>query len=466
MRNILSILSTFCLVIVLVVGGSPALQAQKIAIPPYTKEVLDNGLTVLLMEHHKLPLIELRMTIKGGTSYDPEGYEGLANLTVSLLRKGTATRTANQISDEIDFIGGTLNASAGLDYFTIISEVLKKDADKGFSLFSDILLHPAFAQEEIERERSQKLAAIEQYKENPGMVASTYFYKAIYGSHPYGRQSFGTATSLKKITRDDIERFYKQVFLPNASILTVVGDFDAKEMLRKVKSMFSGWVKGTPKAIRLEKPLPLKGRKVVILNKVDATQTQVRIGNIGVERRNPDYFAITVANTILGGGFTSRLTEEIRVKRSLTYGIGSAFPANLEGGTYVVSTFTKNSTTREIIDAALSEVKTFCNGGATGEELHKAQNYVAGAFSRSLQAPEALAAQISDVEFYQFPLDYLESYIEKLKAVTLEDVGRVAKKYFLYDDVLIVVLTPAKETRASLEALGNVEEQEFQNAIN
>jgi zinc protease len=460
-----TVLTAICLTLVLSIVGVASLNAQKIEIPHHKKEVLDNGLTVLLMEYHKLPLIELRMTTKGGTSYDPTGYDGLASLTAGLLRKGTTTRTATQISEEIDFIGGTLSASTGSDYFVVTSEVLKKDFDKGFSVFSDILLHPAFAQEEIERERSQRLATIEQYKENPGTVASIYFNKVVYGSHPYGRQSIGTVASLKKITGDDIEKFYKEVFLPNTSILTVVGDFDTKEMLAKVKSMFNSWVKETPKSVKIEKPVVFKGRKVFILNKSDATQTQVRIGNIGVERKNPDYFAITAANTILGGGFTSRLTEEIRVRRSLTYGVSSSFPSNLEGGTYLISTFTKNQTAREIIDVALNEVKKFRESGATQQELLKAQNYIAGGFSRGLQAPEALAAQISDVEFYQFPGDYLQTYIQKLKAVTSDDVKRIANKYLPYDDIIVVVLTPAKETRASLDSLGKVEEQEFQNAI-
>jgi len=447
-----------------VMGGSTA-RGQKIQIPPYTREVLENGLVVLLMEYHKLPLIQLRMTIRGGTSYDPDGYEGLANLTASLLRKGTATRSATQIAEEIDFIGGTLNASASLDYFTVTSEVLKKDLDKGFDLFSDIILHPAFSLEEIERERSQKLAAIEQLKESPGTVASTYFNKVIYGSHPYGRQAFGTIASLKKITRGDIEKFHQEVFIPNNAILAVVGDLDSREMLEKVKKYFGAWPRKTPRAVKLNKPGMFKGRKVWILNKVDATQTQVRIGNIGVERRHPDYFAITVANAVFGGGFTSRLTEEIRVRRSLTYGIGSSFPSYLAGGTYVISTFTKNPTTREIIDATLKEVKKFRDGGPTKEELQKAQNYIAGGFSRNLQTPEALAAQISEVEFYQLPRDYLQTYIENLKAVTLEEAKQAAKKYFHHDDVIIVVLTPAKETRPSLETLGKVEQQEFQNAI-
>ncbi len=450
--------------VVLVVGTSTT-QAQRIQIPSYTREILDNGLVVLLMEYHKLPLVQLRMTIKGGTSYDPSGYEGLGTLTASLLRKGTATRTATQISDEIDFIGGTLAAGATLDYFTVTSEVLKKDVDKGFDLFSDIILHPAFSPEEIERERSQKLAGIEQLKENPGAVASVYFNKVIYGSHPYSRQSFGTVASLKKITREDIEKFYNEVFIPNNSILAVVGDLDTKEMLEKVKQHFASWPKKTPREGKLNKPQMFKGRKVWVLNKADATQTQIRIGNIGVERRHPDYFAITVANGVFGGGFTSRLTEEIRVRRSLTYGIGSSFPSNLAGGSYVISTFTKNATTREIIDAALEEVKKFRDSGPTEEELQKAQNYIAGGFSRSLQTPEALAAQISDVEFYRLPPDYLETYLEKLKAVTLPEAKRVVKKYFHHDDVMIVVLTPAKETRASLQTLGEVEQREFQDAI-
>ena len=455
---------TLCLLSLAI--GSPLLFAQKIEVPPYKKETLENGLTVLLMEYHKLPLIEVRLTVKGGASYDPKGSEGLASLTAGLLRKGTATKSATQISDAIDFIGGSLNASAGADYFTITSEVLKKDLEKGFELFADVVLHPAFAQDELERERSQRIATIAQSKENPSSIASICFNKTVYGAHPYGNSTIGTSESLKKITRADVQTFYKELFLPNASILTIVGDFDTGPMLDRIKNAFGNWERGTPRSMAFEKPAMHKGRKMVIVNKSDVTQTQIRIGNIGVNRKNPDFFAITVANSILGNGFTSRLTEEIRVKRSLTYGVSSQFPANLETGMYLISTFTKNQTTREVIDIALAEVKKFRDEGATAEELSKAQNYLAGGFARSLQAPEALAAQISDMEFFNQASDYLTTYIQKLKAVTLDDVKRVAQKYFLYDDLVMLVVTPAKDVQPKLESLGKVEVMDFQNVIN
>ena len=217
-------------------------------------------------------------------------------------------------------------------------------------------------------------------------------------------------------------------------------------MLEKVKQVFSGWQKGTPRTAPPSIPTQLKGRKVVVVSKPDVTQTQIRIGNVGIDVKNPDWFAVQVANSILGNGFTSRLVEEIRVKRSLSYGARSAFPAYERGGMYLISTFTKNPTTRETIDVALEEVRKYREKGATKEELLKAQNYLAGDFARDLQAPENLASNLSEMIFYGFPNDHLETYVQRLKSVTLDDIKRVVQRYFLLDDIIIMVVTNPKET--------------------
>ncbi len=439
--------------------------AQKIQLPATARHTLENGLTVILMEYRKVPVVDFRLIVRGGSVLDPPELEGVASIATSLMREGTETRSSTDIANAIDFIGGSLSVAAGADYCAANSEVLKKDVTTGLDLFTDVILHPSFPEEEIERERKQRLANLEALKEDPSSVASITFSKNVYGSHPYGRQSVGTRSSLDDVTRKDLVDFYRKIFVPNNAVLVVVGDFVSSEMLAKITAAFGGWKKGEKPEIAVTPPVRLQGRKVVLVNKSDATQTQMVFGNIGIDIKNPDYFAIQVANTIFGGGFTSRLVDELRVKRSLTYGAYSGFSSSLWGGSYSIATFTKNTTIDETINVVLDELKKFRAKGATAEELKKGQNYIAGTFSRSLQSPEALAARLTDIELYGFPKDHLETYIQRLKAVTLDDVQRVAQKYFLLDDILIVLVTPSEETSPKVQKYGPVTVVDLENAI-
>jgi zinc protease len=439
--------------------------SQKIQLPPATRHTLDNGLTVILMEYKKVPVVHFRMVVQGGSVLDPTGFEGVAGMATSIMREGTETRSATDIAEAIDFIGGSLSVAAGADYCAASAEVLKNNVATGLDLFSDVILHPSFPEGEIDRERKQRLANLEGLKEEPSSIASIVFSKNAYGTHPYGRQSFGTKASLDAIERHDLVGFYQKIFIANNATLVVVGDFVSAEMLEKIKAAFGDWKKGEKLDINVPQPTKLEGRKVVLVNKSDATQTQMVFGNTGIDIKNPDYFAIQVANTIFGGGFTSRLVDELRVKRSLTYSAGSGFSASMYGGTYSISTFTKNATATDMIDAVLNEIKKYRAKGASAEELKKGQNYIAGSFARSLQSPEALASRLTNIEIYGFPKNHLETYIQKLRAVTLDDVQRVAQKYFLLDDLLIVLVTPAQETSPKVQKYGSTNVVELDDAI-
>ncbi len=434
-------------------------------IPPSTSVTLDNGLKVVMMEYHRLPIVEMRLTIGGGTSLDPDSLTGLAGMTAELLRQGTATRTATQIAEQVDFIGATLGTGADDDFFSISTEFLTKDMETGLGLFADVVLNPTFPREEIDRSRSQRLAGLEQAKENPRAIAAVAFAKAVYGNHPYGRQSDGTAASLPRITRDALTAFYRSTFLPNNSLLVAVGDFRPEDMLARIKGAFGGWKPGAMPALPSAKPEFHTGRRVVVVDKPDATQTQIRIGNTGIGILNPDRIAITVANTILGGGFTSRLVDRIRVKNSLTYNIGSSFSAGRIGGSYLISTFTKNQTVRKTIDLTLAEVKKIRDDGVTAEELSKAKNYIAGSYARSLQAPDDLAERLSMSIFYGFPDDYLRTYVSRVNSVTSDDVLRVLRKYFEYDNLVFVLVTNPGETKSQLDGLGPITEITLEKAI-
>ena len=439
--------------------------AQKINLPPPTRHTLENGLTVILMEYRKVPVVDFRLVVRGGSVLDPPGLEGVASVATSVMREGTETRSASDIANAIDFVGGSLSVAAGADYCAANSEVLKKDVATGLELFADVILHPTFPEDEVELERKQRLANLEALKEDPSSLASIAFTRTVYGSHPYGHQSFGTKASLDNFERKDLVDFYRKVFVPDNAVLVVVGDFVSPDMLAMITGAFGGWKKGEKPDISFPAPSKVQGRKIILVNKPDATQTQIVFGNIGIDIKNPDYFAVQIANTIFGGGFTSRLVDELRVKRSLTYGAYSGFSSSMWGGSYSIATFTKNETTGQTIEVVLDELKKYRLKGATAEELRKAQNYVAGSFARSLQTPEALAARLTDIELYGFPKDHWETYIQKLKAVSLGDVQRVVQKYFLLDDLVMVLVTPASETESKVQQYGSVKAVELENAI-
>jgi predicted Zn-dependent peptidase len=442
-----------------------AAHAQKIRLPATSRHTLDNGLTVLLMEYRKVPMVHFRMVVRGGSILDSSGFEGVAEMTAGLMREGTETRTATDIANAIDFVGGSLSVSAGADYCAAVCEVLSKDAGIGLELFADVIMRPSFPREEIDRDRKQRLAALEAVKEEPRSIASIAFRKNIYGSHPYGMQSGGTRSSLDLIDRHHLVAFHTRVFTPVNAVLVVVGDFASAEMSQKIKNAFGSWERSTAPEIGVSLPARVAGRNVVVVNKSDATQTQMLFGNTGIDIKSPDYVAVIVANTIFGSGFTSRLVEELRVKRSLTYGANSSFSANLHGGSYTIATFTKNETVNETIDVVLAEIGKYRAKGATADELNKAQNYIAGSFARSLQSPGALASRLTDIELYGFRRDHLETYIQRLRAITLADVQRVAQKYFLLDDLVIVLVAPGEETSKHVQKYGATTLVELENVI-
>lgn len=432
------------------------LHAQRINVPPVGRHTLENGLTILLMEYRKVPLIHVRLMVRGGSAADPAGLDGVAAVATSVMREGTETRSATDIARAIDQLGGSLGVSAGLDYCVASAEVLSKDAGTCLELLSDVVLHPSFPEEELERERAQLLASLDGLKEEPGAVASMVFTRTVFDEHPYGRQYQGTRESLNRMRRKDLQSFHRSTFVPNGAVLAVVGDFAADTMLVRLRTVFGGWKRGDTAATPLPAPARITGRKVVLVDKPDATQVQIRVGNTSIDVRSPDAITAMVANTVLGGGFTSRLVEELRVKRSLTYGAGSGFSTALYGGSFSASTFTKNESAAEAVDVLLGELRKYREKGATQEELQRSQNYLAGSFARSLQSPGALAGRITDVEFYRFPADHLMTYIERLRKVSRADVQRIAASEVPAEDLLLVLLGPASTLRTVAEAYGPV----------
>ena len=297
--------------------------SAKLKLPPYQKTKLPNGLTILLMEKHNLPLVSFSMDVKSGSTSDPAGQEGTASLAAALLRKGTKTRSAEQFSNDLDFIGGSFNAGASTDFTFISAEFMKKDLAKGLDLLSDPILNPTFPPDEFTKLVAQRKDGIRAAKDQAQGVLGTYFNAYLMGGHPYARPTNGDELSLAQITRDAVAKFYATYYKPGNAILSVVGDFDSAEMEKALATQFGGWANATVPAVQLSAATPAQGKRLLLVDKPDSTQTYFRIGNLGIARTSPDRVYVNVVNTLFGGRFTSMINSALRIQSGLTYGANS-----------------------------------------------------------------------------------------------------------------------------------------------
>ena len=448
--------------LLLISPGGKISFGQEIKLPEIKKEILDNGLKVIVIEHHELPVVAFRLILKSGSTYDPSGKAGLADLTAGLLRKGTQTKDATKISEEIDFVGGTLGAGADWDATFATCRVLNKYFDTGLGLLADIILNPTFKEDEIERLRRQIIAGIMQQKDDDSSVAEENFRKFVFGEHPYGRPREGTEESVSGIKREDIISFHKTYYAPNNAILAVVGDVKTSEVLKKVKSKFGSWEKRELATPNLAQPPQIKGRQILLVDKPDLTQSYIAIGHFGIDRKSLDYFPVRVMNYILGGGgFASRLTDEVRAKRGLTYGIYSNFDSYRLKGAFGVSTFTRVDSTLGAIQAILDQLKKIRTEKVSDKELSETKSFYSGYYPLQFETPEQIATQILNVELYDLGEDYIMNFRKNISAVTADDILRVAQEYLDPDNIKLVVVSKADQVKTGLESLGQVEVTSF-----
>jgi zinc protease len=393
------------------------------------KFVSANGMTVLVLEQHFLPIVEIHALIKTGSAQDPPDKAGLANLVASLLDEGTTTRSSRQLAEQIDFVGGSLEVKASEDFTTASARVLKKDADLGFTLLADILQRPAFHKQEFERIKAQILGEMASDNDDPGHVAMKAFNQLVFHGHPYRWPLQGTEESLARITHADVTGFYAKEYVPAQVILAVVGDVTAEQVTSLVHTHFGAWKKPLPPARGVKKASPVD-RKTVQLIEKDLTQSNVILGHGGISRTNPDFYAVTVMNHILGaGGFSSRLMDSIRDKQGLVYGIMSHFDARLMPGSFWVNFQTRTEATNQAIQSVLAEIKNIRESPVSDQELSEAKSFLIGSFPLRLDSTAKLAHVLAQVEFYGLGFEYFSQYPKWIERVTKEDVQRVAKQY-------------------------------------
>jgi len=404
---------------------------------------LQNGMKIIFMEIHNLPIIKVNVGLRGGTFWEKGESVGSAAITMQLMDQGTKTRSALQIAKSLDFVGASLSASAGKDFSTITLSTLSKDIDLGLDILSDVMLHPSFPQKEVERLKKETISMIEKKKEDPSSVASEIFSRTVYSLPNYKRPLEGYTQSVEKIKRNDVIAYYKKAFRPNLTTIVVVGDIKEDVLREKVQKLFGGWQGSdvhmpelfkendyTPKNIKIEK---------------DLTQTTMFIGHPGIKRENPDYYAVYVMNYIMGGGgFSSRMMQNIRDNHGLVYTIYSYFSSKYYGGAFFIFAQTKNKTKEKALKLIKEEINEMKNNGVSEPEIRDAKSYIIGSFPLKLDTMSKIASYLTYIEQYHLGLDYFETFPKRVKKVTVEDIKRVAKKY-LKPENMSTVLVGGKE---------------------
>ncbi len=429
--------ATIAAAVLLAAGAAPA------AGPNQTlgdRQQLPNGLVWIFSPQAGLPLVTVQLLIKAGSLHEPGAKAGLANLTAQLLQSGTKKRSAAQIAQEVDFLGAHLKAAGGEDYSTLSLTLLKKDLSPGLDLFQDVLLNPAFLPEEVQRKVSQIKASLKSDEDEPSIVASRAFAKSLFGAFPYGRPVRGTPEGLAAITPKDLAEFHQRYYRPNNAILVVAGDLTAAEASQWVNKIFASWPAAPPPELKLPPIPPLNDRRLVVLDK-DLTQANIILGNLGLARSNPDFYACQVMNYILGGGgFASRLMDNIREKRGLAYSVSSNFAPGLEPGPFAVTLETKNASAAEAVTQVLAEIERLKTSMVTPEELADAKSYLIGSFPRKMDSLDKRAGLMGYVELYGLGQDYPWKYPELIQGLTTADIQKVAQKYLHPDKYLLVVV--------------------------
>jgi len=434
-------------------GPPRPLPAREIRFPPYEVQTLANGLQVVVVLHHEQPLVDLRLLVGAGAAADPTDKLGLAHLEAALLDQGTATKSAQELADAIDFIGGSMGTGAGTDLTFLHVVVMKDSFETGMRMLSDVARHPGFEPAEIDRQRQQMLSGLRVSLEDPEYVANSVFDRLVYGFHPYGLPETGTPETIGSITRADLAAFHDRYFVPNNAILAIVGDITADEAINTAKKVFGDWEKRDLPPQKFIAP-PDPTRRVVVVNKPDAVQTEVRVGHLGIPRKHPDYMAVDLAIRILGGEGSNRLHQVLRTQRGLTYGAQANMYTLKDSGDFEAETNTRSEATGEVLRLIVDEFWRIQRERVNEVELADAKAYLTGSFPLTIETPESIAMQVVNLLFYGLPLEQLQNFRDRVNAVTVDDIQRVARALLRPDRLSVVLVGNAKAFASQLAGVG------------
>lgn len=426
------------------------------ALPSIQKTKLKNGLDVWFVKQTELPIVSMNLVVKSGSTNDPAGKSGLASVTASLMDTGTKTRSAVEIANETQSIGANLNTGSGWDSSTVSIQTLTKNVDKALEIFADVALNPTFPQDEFVKYQRRTLTGLLQRKDNPNAIANVAYDKVLYGAdHPYGISI--NEASVKSMTREDAERFYETYFRPNNATLIVVGNVEMKSLVGKLEAAFAGWKAGDIPAANVGSAPERKGTAIYLVDKPGAAQSVISIGQVGVSRDNPDYFALQVMNSILGGQFSARVNMNLREDKGYTYGARTGFSYRKGAGPFTAGADVQTAVTKESVQEFLKELNGIRGSvPVTESELEYNKQSLIRRFPAGFETTNQIAGQLSNVVIYGLPDSYFNDFIGKIKAVSLEDVNRVANKYLSPDKMAIVIVGDRKVIEPRLKEISGI----------
>ena len=421
--------------------------------PKAATRTLPNGLRVFVVTDHRQPSIAVRLVMmSAGTIHDPSGMPGIAQMTAAMLTQGTTTRSAQQFAQAIDSVGGHISASADDDDSSASLSIVSSDADFGMRLLSDAVLHPAFSDQELGRQRQQALSGLQVEYSDAGYLASAVFDRSVYGASPYGMPGEGTPDSVKKIQRDDLVKFHGSSYAPNAALMAFAGDITPERAFALAEKYFGSWEKKDIPTEEPSAPAALSGLHFIVVDKPDAVQTQIRVGKLGIRRDSADYLPLLVTNRVFGGGYNSRLNTEVRIKKGLTYGASSGFDANRFAGSFDAGTSTRTEATVEATKLIVDLIAKMSTGDVTPAELKFAQEYLSGVYPIQSETAAQVAGRILTVAEFGLPADYNDTYQQKILGVDEATVREMASRYFNPQDLDIVLVGNASKFLDGLKA--------------
>lgn len=424
-----------------------------LSLPPIHDQRLSNGLRVLLMEKHEVPVVGIAVMVRAGSGNDPADRIGLASVVADMMDEGAGSRNALELADAVDVLGAQLRTSAsthamGASLYTAVARL-----DDALPLLADVVLRPTFPADELERKRASRLTSLLQAYDEPRIVASVLFNRTLYGArHPYGYPAVGDEASIRAVSVADLTRFHDTYFTASNATIIVVGDVTPAALLPKLEAAFGKWAAGNPPKLVLPAARQVARREVLLVDKPGAPQSEIRIGRIGAARQTEDYYAIVVMNTILGGSFTSRLNQNLREDKGYTYGASSSFAFRLDPGPFLASSAVQT----EVTDKALAEFFKEFDGirrPIPVEDVTRAENYEALGYPGGFQSVDDIAGNIAELVQYGLPLDYFNHYVARILGVTPIQVEAAARRYVDPSTMVVVVVGDRAKIEAGVRAL-------------
>ncbi len=432
--------------------AASALLAQ-VRLPQYTKQTLPNGATVILLRKPDVPLVSVRAVFRGGAEAEPADLAGISSITSELMRRGTQSRTSEQIALQLDSIGAELRLASNRQMAFVATEFMARTSDKALAIFEDVLMNPIFPESEVKKVLAQSTDQVRSLKDNPGPAIARYFNAFYYpAGHPYKTSGAANEASLARMTRTEIEAFYKRMYVGRNLILIAAGDFDPAVLGAKISRLAAALPAGSAFQPASAAAPKFDSARLLLVDKPDATQTYFRVGMPGIDRTSQDRVPLLIINTLFGGRFTSMLNDELRVNSGLTYGANCQLEQDRLTGAIVMNSYTRTDTTVQAIDLALSVLKRLRDKGIDAQQLKSAKNYIKGNFPTDrLETADQLADVIGEIEFYSLNKGEIDDLFSRIDAVTLDQANALARKYYSDANLQFCLIGAASKIQDSVK---------------